>query len=80
MTPLERLLAEELPTGYFGSPPRLLEPTSLEDAAAHCAELAAALDGVTVDRDARRLYAVPEPAVRTNFGPGHPHQPAEGAA
>lgn len=52
MTPLERLLAEELPTGTFGdaperrasrsprpAPARPVERPADPDAAAHCAEL-----------------------------------------
>lgn len=55
MTPYERLLAEELPTGTFGgtraanTPPRDLTTT---DRAAHLAELADAIG-------ARHLHPVP---------------------
>lgn len=51
MTPLERLLAEEIPTGTFGHarPPapvrREVRPWTPAEQAAHCAELDAALDG-----------------------------------
>lgn len=55
MTPLERLLAEELPTGTFGHAlppkPRPAEPLpyvsrwSPEEQAQHLADLTAALDG-----------------------------------
>lgn len=66
MTPLERLLMEELPTGQWGGPrpnqrPRTRLPAiSPEDAAHHLAELAAALAGWEYDRDHRHLQAVPD--------------------
>lgn len=52
MTPLERLLAEEIPTGTFGharppapADPRPIRPWTPEEQAAHREILAAALDG-----------------------------------
>lgn len=68
MTPLERLLAEELPTGTFGDARgpqtgvqalgsrRVTTPT---EAAAHYAELAAAI-GEPVHRRRRHLRPVPD--------------------
>jgi hypothetical protein len=51
MTPLERLLAEELPTGTFGHAqpparrPRPIRPWTSEEQAQHLADLNAALEG-----------------------------------
>ncbi len=60
MTPLERLLAEELPTGTFGHalpppepPARLISPWTPEEQAQHYADLTAALDGWIWDEDER---------------------------
>lgn len=67
MSPLERLLAEELPTGTFGAsrpaqtPSRASQcPTGPDPRAAeHRAELEAALDGWDYDRPRRHLHPVP---------------------
>ena len=69
MNALERLLAEELPTGEFGGPrsPRVAVPTpcrartSATLAAEHRAVLEAAIDGWHWDEDPRHLRAVPNP-------------------
>ncbi|MFE2967531.1 hypothetical protein ACFXKC_28435 [Streptomyces sp. NPDC059340] len=54
MTPLERLLAEELPTGTFGHaepptepepPPKPIEPWTTEEQAQHYADLLTGIDG-----------------------------------
>lgn len=69
MTALERLLAEELPTGEFGGPcpyraprpPAWWEPISEEQATANRAALEAAIDGWSWDDDPRHhLHAVPD--------------------
>ncbi|MER7788579.1 hypothetical protein [Streptomyces sp. NPDC097640] len=71
MSPLERLLAEELPTGTFGDArPAKTQPVSRQKAPAprgpdplaaqHCAELLAALSGSRKVR--RHLHAVPAAA------------------
>ncbi|MET7933452.1 hypothetical protein [Streptomyces sp. NPDC005322] len=54
MTPLERLLSEELPTGTFGGHGQPTTPTSAATAAEHRAELETALDKA---RAARRRAA-----------------------
>ncbi|MFE0376223.1 hypothetical protein ACFW1M_11670 [Streptomyces inhibens] len=70
MTPLERLLAEELPTGQWGGPRRapqartasLSRPTTPLEAAEHVAALEAELnhlDGRGTGRPERHLKAVP---------------------
>jgi len=69
MTPLERLLAEAIPDGTFGGPrhtptapdPPLVRETPRADpnAAAHFAELAAAIDKRTGRRKPRHLRALP---------------------
>lgn len=58
MTPLERLMAEAVPTGTFGRarPARRLQAESAQrwtpqQQAAHLAELEAALDGFELDDD-----------------------------
>lgn len=65
MTPLERVLAEELPTGTFGyaRPPapahREIRPWTPEEQARHLADLEAALDGWQSDDEhdeRRRTY------------------------
>ncbi|MFJ9374405.1 hypothetical protein [Streptomyces sp. NPDC101455] len=64
MTPLERLLAEELPTGTFGHAQpasrhsRTIRPWTPEEQAQHLADLTAALDGWedTADRARRRRH------------------------
>ena len=76
-TPLERLLAEELPTGTFGDAPgdRPAKPRQRTaapareapppdpDAAAHRAELLAALRNLPLDaRKTRHLHALPSAA------------------
>lgn len=69
MTPFERLMAEELPTGTFGDAPRtdirrhvkpaarahytVANPTSPTLAAEHCRVLDAALDGWAYDEPTR---------------------------
>lgn len=66
MTPLERLLTEELPTGTFGGPYTAPHPprtftTAADEQARHAADLAAAL-GTWVYGEAQRphhLRAVP---------------------
>lgn len=65
MTGLERLLAEELPTGEWGGPRPAPgpAPTPAVLAAAHRAVLEAAVDGWRWDGDPRRLRhlrAVPD--------------------
>lgn len=72
MTPLERLLAEELPTGMFGGPrlePEAAEPEPVRetgpdpDAAAHREALLAALTNLPLDaRKSRHLRAVAPPS------------------
>lgn len=66
MTPLERLLAEGIPDGTFGGPrtdrppdpPPPRRPVTAEEAAAHVADLIAALD----EQPTRHLRAVPPAA------------------
>lgn len=66
MTPLDRLLAEAWPTGTFGGPrtdrppdpPPPRRPVTPEEAAAHVADLIAALD----EQPARHLRAIPPAA------------------
>jgi hypothetical protein len=65
VTPLERLLAEELPTGTFGdrpppTAPRTTAPSADPHAARHRAELLAALDADR--RPARHLHVIPDAA------------------
>lgn len=71
MTPLERLLAEELPTGSFGGPRELPTPEPMPvreagpdpDAAAHRDALLAALTNLPLDvRKTRHLRALPPAA------------------
>ena len=63
MTPRERLLAEELPTGTFGggpyTPPRTRHfVTPEDDQIQHAADLATAVSGWVWDDDPRHLPAV----------------------
>ncbi|MGW0577333.1 hypothetical protein ACWD25_15450 [Streptomyces sp. NPDC002920] len=60
MTPLERLLAESIPTGTFGHAPpppppepRPIRPWTPEEQAQHRADLLTALDGWVWDEDER---------------------------
>lgn len=69
MSPLDRLLAEELPTGQVPdypparNPPARHRPWTPEEQAAHRDELLAALTGTTDHRTRRRhLRAVPPAA------------------
>ncbi|MEU8480363.1 hypothetical protein [Streptomyces hygroscopicus] len=75
MTPLERLLAEELPTGMFGGP-RSLKPESEPRtpaqprtpghmAAEHRRVLDEALGGWEYNRSRRHLRVVPPPDTTT---------------
>ncbi|MEU7431066.1 hypothetical protein AB0B07_09440 [Streptomyces sioyaensis] len=72
MTPLESLLAEELPTGQWGGPrhapqartAHLRRPTTPTEAAEHIAALEAELnhlDGRGTGKPERHLKAVPDP-------------------
>lgn len=57
MTPYERLLAEQIPTGTFGNsaPPRTgPRPWTALEQAHHLTTLLEALDGWEYDRDTRR--------------------------
>lgn len=64
MTPLDRLLAEEIPTGEVPDyHPARHQPWTEEEQAAHRDELLAALTGTTDHRTRRRhLRAVPPAA------------------
>lgn len=76
MTPYERLLAEELPTGDFGDGPALptkrhqprtpAAPKPDPNAEAHRAALLAALNGTTDHRTTRRRHLHAVPATRTD--------------
>lgn len=65
MTPYERLLAEEWPTGTFGYPlppkppePRPIRPWTPEEQAQHVADLLEALDGWHDTTDPRHLRLI----------------------
>lgn len=81
MTPLERLLAEELPTGTFGGArprpephPPTWTPTPAPVAEEHRRVLLAALDGWELGEPDRHLRVVPTPDTtrKTTAGP-EPH-------
>jgi uncharacterized protein (DUF58 family) len=62
VTPLEQLLAEELPTGLFGGAPARPREIPPGEQSLHRTQLLAALAGTTDHRAARRhLRAVPPP-------------------
>ncbi|WP_431980047.1 hypothetical protein [Streptomyces qinglanensis] len=77
MTPYERLMAEEIPTGTFGGGPYAppsqppaapaephtprWTPTSPADAALHAAEAVAETGAFETGRHARHLHPVPNP-------------------